>query len=233
VVQQRVGHDLDPVAGRLDPPAEVQVVAEKPEPGVEPAELIPHIAPDEHAGRAHGEHGLVVVVLALVDLARLDAGDPAARPVDGDARLAERSPVPAVEHLGAEHHDGTVLAGRPQQPLKCLRVRLAVVVQQPDPLDAGQVRVGPPGASPGGVAEGNRDRLTVAGGPLHPEDGVLTDQLGQHGPAAIPAPGIHPDDLVDRVCLRLKCLGKAGQQASPVMRDDQRGNGVPGLRCGS
>ena len=233
VVEHRVGDDLHPVAGRLHPPAEVEVVAEQPEPGVEPAELIPHVAPDEHARRAHGEHGLVVVVLTLVDLARLDAGDPAARPVDGDAHLAQRSPVLAVEHLGPEHHDRTVPAGRPQQPLKRLRGRLAVVVQQPDPLDPGQVRVGLPGAPPGGVPKGDRDRLAVAGGPLHAEDRVLPDQLGQHGPAAIPASGVHPDHLVDRIGLRLERLDEAGQQASAVMRDDERGNGVPGLRCGS
>ena len=137
VVEHRVGDDLHPVAGRLDPPAEVKVVAEQPEPGVEPAELIPHIAPDQHARRADGEHRLVVVVLALVDLAGIDARDPAARPVDGDTHFAQRPPVLAVEHLGPEHHDRAVLARRPQQPLKRLRGRLAVVVQQPDPLNPG------------------------------------------------------------------------------------------------
>ena len=233
VVEHRVGDDLHPVAGRLRPPAEVQVVAEHPEPGVEPAELIPHVAPDEHARRAHREHGLVVVVLALVDLARLDARDPAARPVDGDAHLAQRSPVLAVEHLGPEHHHRTVPAGRPQQPLERLRGRLAVVVQQPDPLDPGQVRVGLPRAPPGCVPERDRDRFAVAGGPLHAEDRVLTDQLGQHRPAAVAASRIHPDHLVDRIGLPLERLDEAGQQAGAVVRDDERGNGVPGLRCGS
>jgi len=55
----------------------------------------------------------------------------------------------------------------------------------------------------------------------------------QRGPAAVPASRVHADRLLDRVGLGLKGLDEAGQQPSAVMRDDDRGNGMPGLRCGS
>ena len=144
VVQDRVGDHLHAQARGLYPPAEVHVVAEEPQGRVEAAEPVPHVAPDQHAGRAHGEDGALVVVLALVDLARVDAGDAAARPVDGDAHLAEGPPVLAVEHLGPEDHDGAVPARRPQQLLERVGRGLAVVVQQPDPLDPVDAGVGHP-----------------------------------------------------------------------------------------
>ena len=53
------------------------------------------------------------------------------------------------------------------------------------------------------------------------------------GTAAVAACRVHPDRLLDRIGLRLECLNEAGQQTGAVVRDDQRGNGVPGLRCGS
>ena len=144
VVQDGVGDHLHPQASALDPPAEVHVVAEERQRRVEAAEPLPHVAPDEHACRAHGEHGPLVVVLALVDLARVDAGDAAARAVDGDAHLADGPPVLAVEHLGPEHHHGAVPARRPQQLLERVGCGLAVVVQQPDPLDPVDAGVGHP-----------------------------------------------------------------------------------------
>ena len=73
VVQHGVGDHLHARAGRLHPPAEVDVVAEQPQARVEPAQPVPYVAPDEHAGRADREHGALVVVLALVDLAGVDA----------------------------------------------------------------------------------------------------------------------------------------------------------------
>ena len=106
-------------------------------------------------------------------------------------------------------------------------------MQQPDPLNPGEVRVGPAGAPAGGVPERYRDRLAVAGGPVHAEDRVPPDQVGEHGTAAVTASGVHPDCLLDRIGLRLECLDEAGQPAGAVVRDDQRSNGVPGLWCGS
>ena len=78
MVDDRVGDDADPVARGLDPPAEVDVLPVEPHAGIEAADLVPHVAADQHPGAAHGERVPVAVVLALVDLARLDPGDPAA-----------------------------------------------------------------------------------------------------------------------------------------------------------
>ena len=64
--------------------------------GVKAADLVPDIAADQHPRAAHGERVAVPVVLALVDLPRLDPGDPAARGVDGDpaSSITCRSPSP-------------------------------------------------------------------------------------------------------------------------------------------
>ncbi len=163
VVHDGIGDHLHAQARGLDPPAEVDVVAEEAQRRVETAEPLPHVAPDEHAGRAHGQHGPLVVVLALVDLARVDARDPAARAVDGDAHLAEGPPVLSVEHLGPDDHHGAVPARRPQQPLKRVGGGLAVIVQQPDPLDPGDARVGHSRPPLRRVPQRHRDRLAVAG----------------------------------------------------------------------
>ena len=97
----------------------------------------------------------------------------AASAVDRDARLAERPAILAVEHLRPEYRDGAVPARRPQQPLQGIGGGLAVVVQQPDPVDPVDVRVGPSGTALGRVPESDRDRLAVAGGPVHAEHRVL------------------------------------------------------------
>src|ERR1700733_3940677 len=80
------------------------------------------------------------------------------------------------------------------------------------------------------MAQRPGDRLAVAGEAVHAEHRVLADQLGEHGPAAIPASGVDGDRLLDRVRLGAERLDESGQQASTVMRHDDRGNGVPGLR---
>ena len=173
-----------------------------------------------------------MVVLPLVDLARLDPRHAAPSPVDGDADLAQHAPVLAVEDLRPEHHDRTVPARRPQQSFQRLRLWFAVVVQQPDPLDPLQVRVCSGRAPGAAVPQRDRHGLAVAGGPVHAEHRVLPDQLGEHRAAAVAAPCVHPYDALDLVGLGLYRLDEARQQASTVMRDDNRGNGMPGLRRG-
>src|SRR6185312_11310404 len=84
VVDHRVGDHAHPVARGLDAPAEVDVLPVEPHPRIEAAHLAPHIAADQHPGAADGEHIPVAVVLPLVDLARLDPGDPAPGTVDAN-----------------------------------------------------------------------------------------------------------------------------------------------------
>ncbi len=90
VVHDRVGDYPDPVAGGVHPPAEVDVVHEQAHGRVEPADLLPDVAADQHPGAADREGVPVAVVLALVDLARLDAGQPPGRGVQGQPGLQDR-----------------------------------------------------------------------------------------------------------------------------------------------
>jgi len=83
------------------------------------------------------------------------------------------------------------------------------------------------------VPHRDRDSFAVTGPPVHAEHRVLADQLGEDRPAAVTAPGVHPDDPLGRVGLRPQCLDEARQQPGTVMRDDDRRNGMPGLLCGS
>src|SRR6516162_1722997 len=136
VVDDRVGHHPDLIAGRVRPPAEVDVVAEQGQVGVEAAELVPDAAADQHARRADREHGPAAVVLALVDLARLDPGEPPPGPVGRDARLAYHAPVGQVLQLRAEDGRQPAAAGPGEQLLEGVGGGLAVVVQEPDPLCA-------------------------------------------------------------------------------------------------
>ena len=134
VVDHGFGDHPHLVAGRLNPPAEVGVLTEQPHARVEPADLLPHVAASQHPGAAHGEDIAVPVVLALIGLARLNAGDPAAGPVDGQARLEQHLAVGPVADLRPEHRGGGRLRRPGQQAFERVRGRLAVVVQQPHPL---------------------------------------------------------------------------------------------------
>jgi hypothetical protein len=104
-------------------------------------------------------------------------------------------------------------------------------VQQPDPLDPLKARVGRAWPTAVGVPQRGRDRFAEAGRPVQADNSVRPDQLGEHCPAAVPASRVHPDNPVGLVRLSLDGLDCRGQQASAVMRDDDRGDGVPGLRC--
>ncbi len=105
------------VACGPDTPAEVDVLPVEQHAGVETADLVPHVAADQHPGAADGKHIAVAVVLPLVDLARLDPGDPAAGAVSADPGFEQDIPVGPVHDLGAEHRRGGHLLGTKQQPL--------------------------------------------------------------------------------------------------------------------
>ncbi len=65
------------MASQPDPPAEVVPVAEHPEAGIRSADGVPDVATDQRTGQPDGEDVIPAVVLTLVDLVRLDTGDPA------------------------------------------------------------------------------------------------------------------------------------------------------------
>ena len=134
VVDDGVGDHPHPVPGRVGPPAEVHVVAQQRHGRVEAADLVPYVPADQHPGAADRHHVAVPVMLALVHLAGLHAGDPAAGPVDGDPGLEQHPAVGPVHDLRAEHRGRARLSRAAQQLLQGVRGGLAVVVQQPDPL---------------------------------------------------------------------------------------------------
>ena len=227
VVDHRVGDHPDLVAGRVRPPAEVDVVAEQRQVGVEAAELVPDVAADQHARRADREHGPVAVVLALVDLARLDPGEPPPGPVHGDARLADYAPVGQVLELRAEDRGRPAAAGPGEQLLQRVRGRLAVVVQQPDPLGTARWAARCAARRAGRRAlQGTGDGGAVPGVRLHAEDRVLAEQFGQGRPAAVLAAGIHSDHALHRVGLLTYRVDESRQQPRCVMGDDHGGDDV-------
>ena len=236
VVHHRVGDHPHLVAGRVRPPAEVDVVAEQGQVGIEAAELVPDVAADQHAGRADGQHGPAAVVLALIDLARLDPGQAPPRPVGGDARLAHHAPVGQVFQLRAEDRHRLAAAGRAEQLLKGVGGWLAVVVKQPYPLRPLNPRSrgalgsgrGPAGR---GVLQSTGDGRTVTRVRLHAEDRVLAEQLGQRRPAAVLAAGVHPDDPLHGMRLLAHRMDESRQQPRTVVRDDHGGDDVTEVRC--
>src|SRR5581483_9346434 len=135
VPEHRVGGDHHAVAGGGDPPAEVDVVAHQRQGLVEPAELLEDVAADEHARAGDGEYRADLVVLALVLFAAVQAGPAAAAAGDGDADLQQLAAVVPAAQLGAEHGGAGGGVGDLEQLAQRVALRLAVVVQQPEPLD--------------------------------------------------------------------------------------------------
>ena len=236
VVHHRVGDHPDLVAGRVRPPAEVDVVAEQGQVAVEAAELVPDVAADQHARRADRQHGPVAVVLALVDLARLDPGEAPPRPVGGDARLTHHAPVRQVLQLRAEDRHRPAAAGPVEQLLEGVGGWLAVIVQQPYPLrtrntrnrGARGSRRGPAGRE---VLQSAGDRRAVTRVRLHAEDRILAEQLGQRRPAAVEAAGVHSDDALHRMRLLAHRVNESRQQPRAVVCDDHGGDDVTEVRC--
>ena len=225
VVGHGAGDDPDPVARRVHPPAEVDVLAEQRHRGVEAADLVPDIPADQHPGAADGQRVLVTVVLALVHLAGLDAGDPAADRVDGYPGLQDHLPVGPVHDLRAEHGGRLDLGRAAEQLLQRVRGRLAVVVQQPDPL--GPLRVRDPGRA--GHRHVRRTvlqcagyRCRVAGAALHAEHDRLAELAGQHGAAPVLAAGVDRDNPLNRAGLAEQGTDDMRQPGGAIVRDDYR-----------
>src|SRR5699024_8019327 len=83
----RPGHHHHAVTGQPCPLAQVAAVLERSQHRVRPTQAAPQTTFDQHPGGTYCEHVVSAVVLALVDLAVLDPGEPAAPPGGpGDTR---------------------------------------------------------------------------------------------------------------------------------------------------
>ncbi|CAB4742097.1 unannotated protein [freshwater metagenome] len=72
VVHDGVGRDEYPRTSTLGSPAEIEVITEELELGVETTEEVPDLASDEHAGRADREYVADSIVLSLIMLASFE-----------------------------------------------------------------------------------------------------------------------------------------------------------------
>jgi hypothetical protein len=133
-------HDLDAVAEGPRPPAQVEVVAEGGVADVEPTEPAQGLGADQHPGRRHVQHVALPVVLALVELARLERGLRAAEAVDRLADLLEHRLVGPLAQLGTDDRKVRVLAERLEHARDGVGRQHEVVVQQQDEIVVGQVR---------------------------------------------------------------------------------------------
>ena len=223
VVHDGVGDDDHPVAGQVGPPAQVDVVAQQRQPGVEAAELVPDVAAHQHPGGADREHRADAVVLALVVLAALQPGLAAAAAGDRDADLEQQPAVAEAAHLGAGHRDPRVAGDLGEQLRQGVGRGRAVVVQQPDPV-AGRRRASvearPATAAPKPVRGGQRRR---------PRSGA--EPVGAAWPASVvpsvgrvAGVGARPRASGGRVWAGERGL-QAGQPPVAVMGDHHRGHG--------
>ena len=81
-------HD-DPRSGHLGAPAQVDILAEQVDLGVESAERLEQVRAHQGAAARYCENLPNLVVLCLVEFARLDALDDGAKAVDSQAHLEQ------------------------------------------------------------------------------------------------------------------------------------------------
>ena len=139
VMDDGIRDDADPVPGQVGPPPEVEVIAEHDQPRVEPVQLVPDVPADQQAGRTDREHVAPIVALALVDLAALEPGLTPASAARSQADLEQQRGFGPAPHLRTRDADRRACVDGGEQPPKRLRLRRAVVVQQPQPFDVVEV----------------------------------------------------------------------------------------------
>ncbi len=135
VADDGVGRDDGAVARGGDAPAQVHVVTHQRQLLVEAAELLEDVTADQHARAGDGEDRADLVALALVLLAAVQAGPTAAGAGDADADLEQLAPVVPGADLGTDDGGGRRGLGDLEQLAQRVRRGLAVVVEQPEPLD--------------------------------------------------------------------------------------------------
>ncbi len=85
----RGGDDRHPVARAPHPQAQVDVVADQRERGVEAADVVPDVTAHEHPRGGDSQHVAAVVVLTLIQLTLGDVVDAPSAVGHGDADLHE------------------------------------------------------------------------------------------------------------------------------------------------
>src|SRR5690625_6856574 len=102
VVDDGVRADEHAVSGQVGPPAEVEIVSEQLEMGIETGELVPHVASYQHAGTADGKNLADDVVLALIELTSFQPGLPASPAGDRETDLEQLSRRRPTADLGSD-----------------------------------------------------------------------------------------------------------------------------------
>jgi hypothetical protein len=169
-------------------------------------------------------------VLALVVLARVDAGDPARGPGDGQPDLEQPLAVRPLAHLRPHQRDPGVATGRTEQVLQGVGVELHVVVQQPDPMFDTVLETGVDPRLPRALSasrpvltqmcESAGHRGTEAQPALGADHGVRSERLVQHLRGLVAAAGVHRDQPVRQPDLALQRAQQPRQPASTVVSDD-------------
>ena len=102
--------------------------------GSKPAEFLPDVAADQHAGGIDGKGIAAAVVLALVELVGVDQRQPLGPAARGEADVDQPPLGMPVQLLAACHRDRRRALDRVEEFGEGLGRRCGVVVQQPDPV---------------------------------------------------------------------------------------------------
>ena len=134
------GASTHPVPGQVRTPAQVDVVAQQRQRGVEAAQLVPDVAPHQHAGGRHGQHvacgGRAGPGRARCRPHRCPAGRPGRRSARPRPAGSGRPSRPAWRPTTPTDDDAPAAASSRSS---AARLGGAVVVQQPDPAHVVQV----------------------------------------------------------------------------------------------
>jgi hypothetical protein len=206
--------DHHPMTGQVDPPAEVDVLAQQLEPWVEAAQRVPHVPAHECARSPHGQHISGLIMLSLVELEVLEVDDPPPRSIGRQADIDQSVGVLPVDGLRTQERRAGIARGVVEQHLQRIRVRRAVVVQQPDP-------VSPLALGRGHLVhlECGLDRRAVAGVTGSRQHRGAPRCPRQQRSGRIGGSGVDRDEVVRRAGLGCDCGQGVRQPPRSIVRD--------------